>query len=129
MNSIKVLIKSKNELLNMGYENNQNSDDFLNVVAGKIVTLDLDKTRKAITCDGIIYFSTNFPTYMIYDYFIKCVIKNNILTAEDSEFTLKEICKKLHFNSPQAVNVKLTNALAKIKRIMQLNNFVKINEL
>lgn len=72
----RVQMKTKQELLKMGYEYNDSPQDFLNLMSGQTLTLDLDRTRKA-SCGGTIYFSIEYPEYMIYDYLLKRIITKN----------------------------------------------------
>jgi hypothetical protein len=86
---LQIQLKTRNELLRMGYEPNDDPKDFLNLLSGKIVTLSLNKT--IATKDGTIYVSTEYPKYAIYDYLIKRVITQKSIQKDEYEYSLKEI--------------------------------------
>ena len=117
----KVQLKTKQELLKMGYEYNDNPEDFLNLMSGQIVTLDLDSTRKA-SCGGIIYFSIEYPEYIIYDYLIKRVMINKKpIMKDDVEYTYTEIGITYGFTMQRSEQI-LKQALKKMKKIVSTYN-------
>lgn len=106
-----IQIKTKAELLEMGYENNNDLNDFLHVLAGRFVTLDLTKT--IATKDGKIFICIEYPDYAIYDYMIKRVLDiKESQKIEDYEYTYKEIAAELGVTF-QAVEKKIKSLLRK----------------
>lgn len=106
-----IQLKTKEEMLEMGYENNYDPQDYLNLLAGEFVTLDLTKTRKS--GEGIIYFCDEYPEYIIFDYFIKRVVaeKESVRANGkngDYEYSNKEIAAKFGI-SHQRVDAILKN--------------------
>lgn len=117
---MKVQLKTKSDLLSMGYENNSDPNDFLNLLAGKQVTLDLDKTYRA-ECGGIIYQSIEYQDYAIYDYLVKRVIQKKNIANIEEEFTLKEIGANFGITMQRADQI-LKAAFKKINKYIKSNN-------
>ncbi len=112
----KIQIKSKQKLLEMGYENNIDKDDFLNLLAGEIVTLDLDQTIAVE--DGTIFISKEYPQYAIYDYLIKRVIEPSTRGVEEQyEYSIAEIGKSIGMSS-QRVSKVIKTSISKLSSII-----------
>lgn len=108
----KVFLKTKEELLKLGYENNQDKKDFLNLIAGHVVTINLESE------DCTVYVCKEYPEYAIYDYFIKGVVFKN---STDDTLPLAAIAVNYNI-SVQAVSVILKKSLEKIRKIIDNKN-------
>ncbi len=115
---LRIQLKTKQELLQMGYINNNDPKDFLNLLSGQIVTIN----RIATTKNGMILTSREYPKYAIYDYLIKRVnvssklSSNTKIRKKDSfEYSLVELAN--HFNvSSQRIDQILTSILGNIPK-------------
>lgn len=121
---VKVQLKTKTDLLLMGYENNCDPKDFLNYLAGNIVTLNLNKTIFS-KCGGKIFCCEEYPDYAIYDYLIKRVIYSNKVIVQD-EFTLQEIGNCFGI-SMQRVSQIVNSSILKLQSIVNQKNLIYEN--
>lgn len=85
----KVLILKREVLIAAGYENNEDPSDFLNLLAGKEITID------EVFEEDQIYTCVEYPGIAIYKVFIQKPI------PEASEFTFKEISKMVGINTAE----------------------------
>jgi hypothetical protein len=86
----KVLILSKEILLEAGYPDNNDQGDFINLIAGKEITLD------EVFEDGEIYTCIEYPGIAIYKVFIeKLVNYGDELTYAEISFMLQSGTKKV----------------------------------
>lgn len=102
----KVFLKTKDELLKLGYENNHDKTDFLNFLAGHVVTINSESE------DGTVYTCKEFPEYAIYDYFIRGVVFKNY---NDDTIPLAAIAVNYNI-TVQAVSAIIKNSLKKIRK-------------
>lgn len=110
--SYSVKIKSREELINLGYENNYDLFDFLNLLSGKTVTI-IEKSL-----DGRILICKEFPDYAIYDIAIETKVEVKPLKYELDlkELSLAELSN--FFNvSPQRISQICKSAMKKISII------------
>ena len=115
VNPFKVFLKTKEELIKMGYEDNNDKDDFINVMAGRIVTITAESENgKIFTCD-------EFPNYAIYEYLIKEIY--TYTRNVDGECSYAEIAKKFNV-STQSVYAAYKKAISKIKNINETSGLV-----
>ena len=108
----KVFLKTKEELLKLGYEDNKDKKDFLNLIAGRVVTINLESD------DGTVYVCKEYPEYAIYDYFIKGVVFKN---STDDTLPLAAIAVNYNI-SVQAVSTIIKKSLKKIRKIIDNKN-------
>jgi hypothetical protein len=108
----KVFLKTKEDLLKLGYEDNNDKEDFINLMAGHVVTIEFESENNNV------YICKEFPEYAIYDYFIKGIAFN---ATSDDEYTLTEIASKYDVTA-QAISGTLNRALKKMKNIILENN-------
>lgn len=108
----KVFLKTKEELLKLGYEDNNDKTDFLNLMTGHVVTIELESE------DGKMFISKEYPSHIIYDYLIKGVVKKNL---SNEDVTLKEI-SQIYNVTAQAINGICTRSLKKLKKYIENNN-------
>lgn len=101
----KVFLKSKEALLKLGYEDNDDQDDFLNLMSGHVVTINYESE------DGKVFISKEFPNNAIYDYLIGGIITKG---AANEEMTLTEIGLKYNVTA-QAISSICRRALKKMK--------------
>jgi hypothetical protein len=73
----KVKLLDKATLIAAGWENNDDKDDFLNLLAGKEITLD------EVFENGQIYTCKEHPGYAIYKVFIDKVVSVDNLSFKD----------------------------------------------
>lgn len=107
-----VEIKSREELIKLGYKNNYDLFDFLNLLAGKTVTI-VEKSE-----DGKILISKEFPEYAIYDIAIekKIEIKPLKYELDFKELSLVELSDIFNV-TPQRISQICKTALKKISKI------------
>lgn len=107
-----VEIKSREELIKLGYKNNYDLFDFLNLLAGKTVTI-VEKSE-----DGKILISKEFPEYAIYDIAIekKIEIKPLKYELDFKELSLLELSDIFNV-TPQRISQICQTALKKISKI------------
>lgn len=108
----KVFLKTKEELLKLGYEDNKDKKDFLNFIAGRVVTINLESD------DSTVYVCKEYPEYAIYDYFIKGVVFKN---STDDTLPLAAIAVNYNI-SVQAVSTIIRKSLKKIRKIIDNKN-------
>ncbi len=108
----KVFLKTKEELLKLGYEDNKDKKDFLNLIAGRVVTINLESD------DSTVYVCKEYPEYAIYDYFIKGVVFKN---STDDTLPLAAIAVNYNI-SVQAVSTIIKKSLKKIRKIIDSKN-------
>lgn len=97
VNEFKVFLKTKEELIKMGYESNNDKEDFLNALAGRLVTINTESE------DGKIFICKEFPEYAIYDYFVKSVKQNKRRNnTEDDLCSFEEIGKAFNITTQRA---------------------------
>lgn len=108
----KVFLKTKEELLKLGYEDNKDKKDFLNLIAGRVVTINLESD------DSTVYVCKEYPEYAIYDYFIKGVVFKN---STDDTLPLAAIAVNYNI-SVQAVSTIIKKSLKKIRKIIDNKN-------
>lgn len=104
---LQVQLYSKFELLKMGYLNNNEKDDFLNLMAGKVVTIDINNSFS----DFDIYVCYEYQNYAIYKCFIKKVID------KDELLSFPVIAKVLNLKIHE-VSFILKNILFKIRPLL-----------
>lgn len=115
-NIYKVEIKSREELVKIGFENNYDLFDFINLLPSKIVTI-VEKSK-----DGKILICKEFPDYAIYDVAVKnrieiTPIKYNL---DLKELTLTELSNIFKL-TPQRISAICKTALKKISKIAEPN--------
>lgn len=87
----RVAIFDKETLIKAGYPDNNDKDDFLNLIAGKTITIQ--------DCyeDGQIYTCKEYPGFAIYKVFIEKLISN------DEKFSFAKIAKMLGYNHAETI--------------------------
>lgn len=107
-----VEIKSREELIKLGYENNYDLFDFLNLLAGKTVTI-VEKSE-----DGKILICKEFPDYAIYDIVVEKKIEITPLKYELNfkELSLAELSNIFNV-TPQRISQICKTAMKKISKI------------
>ena len=86
----KVSILSKEVLLKAGYPDNDDKEDFINLVAGKEVTLD------EVFAEGEVYTCIEYPGIAIYKVFIdKLLNYDELMTYSDISLMLQFGSKKV----------------------------------
>lgn len=107
-----VEIKSREELIKLGYENNYDLFDFLNLLAGKTVTI-VEKSE-----DGKILICKEFPDYAIYDIAVEKKIEITPLKYELNfkELSLAELSNIFNV-TPQRISQICKTAMKKISKI------------
>lgn len=111
----RIQIKKREDLLKLGYEDNKDPNDFLNLLAGKELTIN------GISENGKIFISEEYPNYAIYDIsvsnYLNC--KNEITKISyDYDYTYAEIGKKLNITT-QAVNQQITRTMKKLLTLLK----------
>lgn len=101
-----VKIMDLDTLLSIGYEKNNDPEDFINTLAGKEVTIE------NVYVDGQIYTCKEFPNVAIYKVFIEKLVSNQ-------QFTYKEIGKAVGVSDETARQTYLVG----IKKIMKILNY------
>lgn len=115
-NVYKVEIKSREELVNLGFESSYDLFDFINLLPGKIVTI-IEKSK-----DGKILICKEYPDFAIYDIAVKTRIEVTPLKYELDlkELTLTELSKIFDI-TPQRISAICKTALKKIAKIAEPN--------
>lgn len=115
---MKVQLRTKNDLLAMGYPSNRDPDDFLNLMAGKIVTIDYEYNMES---GEKIYISKEFPEHAIYDYLIKRFVNKNLVRSAINDFncSFKEIgtLMGVSFQRIQQIHDNLFKENGKLEKI------------
>lgn len=102
----------------MGYQDNNDKTDFLNALAGRIVTIDSESE------DGRIFTCKEFPEYAIYDYLIKSV--KTVEALGEDEYTYAEIAKANGITT-QGAWLIVNKAIKKLKIIAPKNLELSLN--
>ena len=105
--TFKVFLRTRDELLKMGYEDNHDKDDFLNALSGHIVTINYESE------DGDVFTCVEYPEYAIYDYLIKGV-QTHVVSSEESTFA--EIGVGLNYSTQSAWNI-CKQSIKKLKEL------------
>lgn len=111
----RIQIKKREELLKLGYEDNKDPNDFLNLLAGKELTIN------GISENGKIFISEEYPNYAIYDISVSNYLycENEITKiSHDYDYTCAEIGKKLNITT-QAVNQQITRTMKKLLTLLK----------
>lgn len=101
-----VQLLSKKTLVAAGYEDNNDKNDFLNLLAGKIVTIDQSFEN------GQIYTCKEYPGIAIYKVFIECTV--------ETSFTFVDISKMINDISTSEAARKISiRVLAKLNPLLR----------
>lgn len=107
---IKVKILDRKNLIDAGYEDNNDEKDFLNLLSGKIVTID-----QVFEDDGI-YTCKEYPDLAIYKVFIEKIIFNSINPSNDNIGNIIGLSK-------ETVRRAFTSAFVKLEEISKTKSF------
>lgn len=108
----RVILKSKTELISMGYEPNDDPYDFINLIAGKSVIINKELGN------GKVFICKEFPDYAIYDIFIRAYVSLGTSQIGNSyDYSLLEIAKHLKV-TPQRINKIVNGAMKKLQKIV-----------
>lgn len=107
---IKVKILDRKILIDAGYEDNNDEKDFLNLLSGKIVTID-----QVFEDDGI-YTCKEYPDLVIYKVFIEKIIFNSINPSNDNIGNIIGLSK-------ETVRRAFTSAFVKLEEISKSKSF------
>ena len=109
---IKVKILDRRTLINAGYEDNNDKNDFLNLVAGETVTID-----QVFEEEGI-YTCMEYPEVAIYKVFIEHIIYSSINPSNETIGNIFGI-------SRETVRRTLASALKSLEKNISKNNEIK----
>jgi len=109
---VKVKLKTKEQILKLGYEDSTDPEYSINKLAGQIVTINLSQAVRIR--DLVIYECEEYKGYAIYHSFISRIVeKTNTTDRNKEEYTYQEIGDKLGI-SPQGVGQILQSAIYKL---------------
>lgn len=106
---MKVKMLDRAVLIAAGYENNSDPNDFLNLIAGKEITI-----KEAI--DDLIYTSIEYPDVAIYKVFVEKIVY--------AELNLRET-SLIYDVSLGTINKALNNGIEKFKKIVIEKNLME----
>jgi len=106
---MKVKMLDRAVLIAVGYENNSDPNDFLNLIAGKEITI-----KEAI--DDLIYTSIEYPDVAIYKVFVEKIVY--------AELNLRET-SLIYDVSLGTINKALNNGIEKFKKIVIEKNLME----
>lgn len=109
---IKVKILDRRTLINAGYEDNNDKNDFLNLVAGETVTID-----QVFEEEGI-YTCIEYPEVAIYKVFIENIIYSSLNPTNETIGNIFGI-------SRETVRRTLASALKSLEKNISKNNEIK----
>lgn len=106
---MKVKMLDRAVLIAVGYENNSDPNDFLNLIAGKEITI-----KEAI--DDLIYTSIEYPDVAIYKVFVEKIVY--------AELDLRET-GLIYGVSHETIRKAFTSGIEKLKRIVIEKNIIE----
>lgn len=106
---MRVKMLNRAVLIAVGYENNSDPNDFLNLIAGKEITI-----KEAI--DDLIYTSIEYPDVAIYKVFVEKIVY--------AELNLRET-SLIYDVSLGTINKALNNGIEKFKKIVIEKNLME----